>query len=244
MSPPESGQLVNVRSRRWVVNEVQASQLSPRPLEPTAPSPSISSHCFLLRTTPSGKSFKSSGRSSRGRKSKTSTDTPSLKFGDDEDDPSDDSGEELTPTRKGHQAQRTRSRPPGSTYPDSRNAYPADADRPDRNRRHHVGVPPSRSWQRLARSKRASQGSLPRPRLPAAQPQDRRGPPGPPPSRHPPPDHRDRRPQPCPCRGRQAWPATNPTNSSRSSAPSCEKARPTTVKKSSPPLPTTSASSD
>ena len=38
-SPPESGQLVNVRSRRWVVNEVQASQLSPRPLEPTASKP-------------------------------------------------------------------------------------------------------------------------------------------------------------------------------------------------------------
>src|SRR5271157_4514459 len=38
-SPPESGQLVNVRSRRWVVNEVQASQLSPRPLELTASRP-------------------------------------------------------------------------------------------------------------------------------------------------------------------------------------------------------------
>lgn len=38
-SPPESGQLVNVRSRRWVVNEVQASQLSPRSLEPTASNP-------------------------------------------------------------------------------------------------------------------------------------------------------------------------------------------------------------
>ncbi len=38
-SPPESGQLVNVRSRRWVVNEVQASQLSPRPLQPTASKP-------------------------------------------------------------------------------------------------------------------------------------------------------------------------------------------------------------
>ena len=38
-SPPESGQLVNVRSRRWVVNEVQASQLSPRLLEPTASKP-------------------------------------------------------------------------------------------------------------------------------------------------------------------------------------------------------------
>ena len=38
-SPPESGQLVNVRSRRWVVNEVQASQISPRPLEPTASKP-------------------------------------------------------------------------------------------------------------------------------------------------------------------------------------------------------------
>ncbi len=38
-SPPESGQLVHVRSRRWVVNEVLASQLSPRPLESTASKP-------------------------------------------------------------------------------------------------------------------------------------------------------------------------------------------------------------
>jgi hypothetical protein len=39
ISPPESGQLVNVRSRRWVVNEVQASTLSPPPLEPIANKP-------------------------------------------------------------------------------------------------------------------------------------------------------------------------------------------------------------
>src|SRR5208337_3832808 len=46
----------------------------------------------------------------RGRKSKASTSTPGLKFGDDEDDPDlpDDSGEEPTPTRKGTSPKATR----------------------------------------------------------------------------------------------------------------------------------------
>ncbi len=35
-SPPETGQLVSVRSRRWVVNEVRASTLPPPPLGPTS----------------------------------------------------------------------------------------------------------------------------------------------------------------------------------------------------------------
>jgi hypothetical protein len=34
-SAPEAGQLVNVRSRRWVVSEVNMSSLPARPLEPT-----------------------------------------------------------------------------------------------------------------------------------------------------------------------------------------------------------------
>src|SRR5437867_7523919 len=38
-APPEQGQLVNVRSRRWVVNEVRAGSLPPSPLEPTAAPP-------------------------------------------------------------------------------------------------------------------------------------------------------------------------------------------------------------
>src|SRR3954452_20821536 len=38
-SPPELGQLVNVRSRRWVVGEVLAGTLSPPPLEPTSDGP-------------------------------------------------------------------------------------------------------------------------------------------------------------------------------------------------------------
>src|SRR3954463_1826032 len=38
-SPPESGQLVTVRSRRWVVGEVRASTLPPPPLEPVPSEP-------------------------------------------------------------------------------------------------------------------------------------------------------------------------------------------------------------
>ena len=38
ISPPEEGQLVSVRSRHWVVNDVEASALAPSPLKPsTAP---------------------------------------------------------------------------------------------------------------------------------------------------------------------------------------------------------------
>ena len=36
--PPEPGQLVNVRSRRWVVNEVNKSTLPLPPLKPTSTS--------------------------------------------------------------------------------------------------------------------------------------------------------------------------------------------------------------
>ena len=39
VSPPESGQLVSVRSRRWVVSEVRASTLPPPPLGPTSEGP-------------------------------------------------------------------------------------------------------------------------------------------------------------------------------------------------------------
>src|SRR5208283_3934813 len=46
--------------------------------------------------------------SGRGRKSKASTSTPSLNFGDDEDDPPDDIDEEPTPTRKGTSPKATR----------------------------------------------------------------------------------------------------------------------------------------
>jgi hypothetical protein len=38
-APPEQGQLVSVRSRRWVVGEVNQSTLSPPPLEPTSEKP-------------------------------------------------------------------------------------------------------------------------------------------------------------------------------------------------------------
>jgi len=38
-SPPESGQLVSVRSRRWVVGEVQSGTLPPPPLQPVPDSP-------------------------------------------------------------------------------------------------------------------------------------------------------------------------------------------------------------
>lgn len=38
-SPPESGQLVKVRSRGWVLSEVDSSALPPPPLDPTAEPP-------------------------------------------------------------------------------------------------------------------------------------------------------------------------------------------------------------
>ena len=38
-SPPEQGQLVNVRSRRWVVNDIARGSLPPPPLTPTAEPP-------------------------------------------------------------------------------------------------------------------------------------------------------------------------------------------------------------
>src|SRR4051812_12793437 len=44
-SPPELGQLVHVRSRRWVVNEVRASTLPPPPLEPI---PHVPQHLVSL----------------------------------------------------------------------------------------------------------------------------------------------------------------------------------------------------
>ena len=39
VSPPESGQLVSVRARRWVVGEVRSSTLPPPPLGPTSEGP-------------------------------------------------------------------------------------------------------------------------------------------------------------------------------------------------------------
>jgi hypothetical protein len=44
-SMPEQGQLVNVRARRWVVNEVRRSTLPPPPLSPAAAGPQ---HLVLL----------------------------------------------------------------------------------------------------------------------------------------------------------------------------------------------------
>ena len=38
-TPPKPGQLVSVRSRRWVVGDVNKSKLPPPPLEPTADGP-------------------------------------------------------------------------------------------------------------------------------------------------------------------------------------------------------------
>src|SRR5438093_5890852 len=37
VSPPEQGQLVDVRQRRWVVTDVAASLLPPSPLKPARP---------------------------------------------------------------------------------------------------------------------------------------------------------------------------------------------------------------
>ena len=55
-SPLEIGQLVEVRSRRWVVNEVVASTLPAPPLEPSREARhSISFRCFRSRTTPLAK---------------------------------------------------------------------------------------------------------------------------------------------------------------------------------------------
>ncbi len=45
MSPPEQGQLVNVRARRWVVNEVRRSTL---PLPPLSPAGLGLQHLVLL----------------------------------------------------------------------------------------------------------------------------------------------------------------------------------------------------
>jgi len=39
VSAPEQGWLVVVRSRRWVVDEVQASALAPPPLDPSSTKP-------------------------------------------------------------------------------------------------------------------------------------------------------------------------------------------------------------
>jgi hypothetical protein len=243
MLPPESDQLVNVRSCRWVANEVQVSQLSPRPLEPTASEPQHLVSLPSVEDDALGEALQVIWEIESGSKVQNvyGHAEPQVRkrrrrlFGR--------LRRRANAHPKGHQAQSNRSRPLGSTYPDSRNAYPAEADRPDGIRRRHVGVSPSRSWQRLARSRRASQGSLPRPRLPAAQPLNRRGPRGPHPSRHPPPDHRDPTAPTISVPGPSAWPITNPTNSSRSSAPPCGKAPSTTVKKLSPPSRVTSASS-
>jgi hypothetical protein len=57
-SPPDVGQLVSVRARRWVVGEVDKSTLPPKALEPVASLPSTSFRSSPSRTTLWAKSFR------------------------------------------------------------------------------------------------------------------------------------------------------------------------------------------
>ena len=75
--PPEPGQLVNVRSRRWVVNEVNKSALPvPAAQADVDNRPSISSPCSPSKTTLLAKSSRSSGRLSLGPRSSRKSHCP------------------------------------------------------------------------------------------------------------------------------------------------------------------------
>ena len=68
-NPPEQGQLVTVRQRRYVVTEVAKSTLPDRPLKVRATGRSISSRCPPSKTMPWAKNCRSFGKSSRGPRS-------------------------------------------------------------------------------------------------------------------------------------------------------------------------------
>ena len=46
-SPPEQGQLVSVRSRQWIVNDVRPSTLPPPALKPAFSGPATPAHALL-----------------------------------------------------------------------------------------------------------------------------------------------------------------------------------------------------
>ena len=66
VGPPEQGQLVSVRSRQWIVNDVRPSTLPPPALKPAFSGPQ---HLLTLSSVEDdglGEELQSSGRSSRG----------------------------------------------------------------------------------------------------------------------------------------------------------------------------------
>ncbi|MBV8129423.1 MAG: hypothetical protein JO114_17395 [Planctomycetaceae bacterium] len=164
-----------------------------------------------------GKAKPASG--GRGRKSKASTSTPSLKFGGDEEDPDppDDSDEEPTSTRTGtipkpNRADRQVQPTPTPETP----ARPTPIDQIETGSWQRSAKPPGTgagsietSFSRKSPSSSATNGSDPRSTKPSGA------------TSEPPSAAGSSRPR-VPISfvpGPSTWPTTNPTNSSRSSAP-------------------------